>query len=54
MFPQQRAIYSRLVPEVSGKTVLEAGCGVGLGTAILSRTWNDLLQNLGLRDESHA
>lgn len=39
IFPQQRKIYdniaNRLLPH---STVLEVGCGIGLGTAILSRS----------------
>lgn len=38
MFPQQRQMYSNLAKLVRGQTVLEAGCGNGLGTAILDRT----------------
>ena len=36
MFPQQRRIYSNLVNEVRNKHVLEAGCGDGVGSALLS------------------
>jgi hypothetical protein len=36
MFPQQRAVYDHLSREARGKTVLEAGCGIGLGTAVLA------------------
>jgi len=37
MFPQQREIYNRLAEVVKDKTVLEAGCGAGIGTAMLDR-----------------
>ena len=37
MFHQQRNIYTCLSHRIEGKTVLEAGCGAGLGTAILER-----------------
>lgn len=35
MFPQQRRIYEQLTREVNARTVLEAGCGSGQGTALL-------------------
>lgn len=38
LFPQQRAIYDNLVSRVIGQHVLEAGCGSGVGTAILAQT----------------
>lgn len=37
MFPQQAEIYHHLAKVVDGKLVLEAGCGAGVGTAVLSR-----------------
>lgn len=37
MFHQQRNIYTCLSHRIAGRTVLEAGCGMGLGTAILER-----------------
>ena len=37
MFRQQRAIYGQIAKRVSGCTVLEAGCGNGLGSAMLDR-----------------
>lgn len=37
MFPQQRAIYTSLAPRLQGKQVLEAGCGNGVGAALLGR-----------------
>lgn len=37
MFPQQRAIYRQLCDRVIGRTVLEAGCGAGLGAGMLAR-----------------
>jgi len=37
MFHQQRSIYRWLSQYVVGKTVVEAGCGTGLGTAMLER-----------------
>jgi 2-polyprenyl-3-methyl-5-hydroxy-6-metoxy-1,4-benzoquinol methylase len=36
MFPQQRRIYVHLTRRVMGKTVLEVGCGNGVGTAMLA------------------
>lgn len=36
MFPQQRAIYRQIAERVREWSVLEAGCGAGIGTAILS------------------
>lgn len=38
LFQQQRSIYHHLSREVSGRHVLEAGCGVGIGTAVMGRT----------------
>lgn len=43
MFRQQRTIYNHLAEVVKGKSVLEAGCGNGLGTAMLERTANQIL-----------
>lgn len=40
MFPQQRSIYARLGPKLSGLTVLEAGCGSGVGSYVLQQ-WSD-------------
>lgn len=37
MFPQQRRIYENLAECLAGKHVLEAGCGNGVGSAILER-----------------
>ena len=37
MFHQQRSIYGWIKQYVVDKTVVEAGCGTGLGTAILER-----------------
>jgi 2-polyprenyl-3-methyl-5-hydroxy-6-metoxy-1,4-benzoquinol methylase len=37
MFRQQRAIYQGLAAAVRGKSVIEAGCGSGLGSAVLER-----------------
>lgn len=37
MFAQQQKVYAHLSRMVAGSTVLEAGCGSGIGTAILSR-----------------
>lgn len=37
MFPQQRSIYAFLAKQVENLIVLEAGCGNGLGTAVLER-----------------
>ncbi len=38
MFPQQVKIYLNLASYTLGKSVLEVGCGNGVGTAILERT----------------
>jgi 2-polyprenyl-3-methyl-5-hydroxy-6-metoxy-1,4-benzoquinol methylase len=38
MFHQQQSIYKHIQEEVSGRSVLEAGCGTGLGTAMLERS----------------
>lgn len=39
MFPQQRRIYENIKQRISShSTVLEVGCGIGLGTALLDRT----------------
>ena len=38
MFPQQRRIYELLAEKLEDKTVVEVGCGNGLGTAILSNS----------------
>ncbi len=39
MFPQQRTIYSNIAKRIDPhSTVLEVGCGIGLGTAILDRS----------------
>lgn len=43
MFPQQRTIYRQLAERLRGKTVLEAGCGNGLGSAMLERAANRLV-----------
>lgn len=37
MFPQQVAIYNNIASYMQNRTVLEAGCGIGLGTAVLER-----------------
>lgn len=37
MFHQQQSIYQHLVSCVEGKSVIEAGCGSGVGTAMLSQ-----------------
>lgn len=37
MFPQQRRIYEQLALKVRDKTVIEFGCGAGVGTALLSQ-----------------
>lgn len=37
MFPQQDAVYRQLGERLKGKIVLEAGCGNGVGTALLDR-----------------
>jgi 2-polyprenyl-3-methyl-5-hydroxy-6-metoxy-1,4-benzoquinol methylase len=38
LFCQQKLIYDRLAMLVRSRTVLEAGCGVGLGTVLMERT----------------
>lgn len=39
MFPQQRKIYENIKNRIpSNSTVLEVGCGIGLGTALLDRS----------------
>ncbi len=39
MFPQQRTIYSNIAQRIDPhSTVLEIGCGIGLGTALLDRS----------------
>ena len=37
LFPQNKRIYENLYKLIWGRSVLEAGCGQGTGTAILSR-----------------
>ena len=37
MFHQQQIIYQQLAVRLKGRGVLEAGCGTGLGTAIIDR-----------------
>ena len=37
MFPQQVEIYQDIAERIRGKSVIEAGCGNGLGTAVLER-----------------
>lgn len=39
MFPQQRSIYKHLDRETQELTILEAGCGNGVGTALLSKRY---------------
>jgi 2-polyprenyl-3-methyl-5-hydroxy-6-metoxy-1,4-benzoquinol methylase len=45
MFPQQRVIYKNIARRIKGGgyTVLEAGCGNGVGTAVLERKAGSLL-----------
>lgn len=43
MFHQQKSIYWHLMDCVRGKTVLEAGCGTGQGTAILDRVVSSIV-----------
>lgn len=40
LFPQDRRIYERLAETLHGRNVIEAGCGQGTGTGILSRECN--------------
>ncbi len=37
MFPQQERIYNRIADECGYETILEAGCGNGIGSGILSQ-----------------
>ena len=37
LIPEQRLIYEQLATILAGRKVLEAGCGIGLGTSILAR-----------------
>lgn len=43
MFCEQVAIYNNLAPCVRGEHVLEAGCGSGVGTAVLFRHVADIV-----------
>lgn len=43
MFHQQLHIYNKLATEVKGKSVLELGCGTGLGTAIMGRAAKNII-----------
>lgn len=43
MFKQQVAIYENIAQRIKGKEVIEAGCGNGLGTAILNRQCPEIL-----------
>jgi 2-polyprenyl-3-methyl-5-hydroxy-6-metoxy-1,4-benzoquinol methylase len=43
MFSQQQRIYANLAKALCGCTVLEAGCGNGVGTAILSQTSSQII-----------
>jgi 2-polyprenyl-3-methyl-5-hydroxy-6-metoxy-1,4-benzoquinol methylase len=43
MFAQQRAIYNHLAKRLSDSEVLEAGCGNGVGTAILSQRTKNII-----------
>lgn len=36
VWPEQKVIYEQLAKRLSGKTILEAGCGIGYGTALFS------------------
>jgi 2-polyprenyl-3-methyl-5-hydroxy-6-metoxy-1,4-benzoquinol methylase len=42
MFPQQQKIYQHIANLIDNKSVLEAGCGNGLGSAILDRYAKEL------------
>lgn len=37
MFKQNRRVYENVAERIKGKDVLEAGCGMGLGSALLER-----------------
>lgn len=43
MFDKQRLMYFHLQRAVAGSTVLEAGCGNGVGTAMLSRVATNII-----------
>ncbi len=43
MFAQQKSIYYHLSRVIAGSTVLEAGCGSGVGTSILSRVATQII-----------
>ena len=43
MFIQQQKTYKHLARNVTNRTVMEAGCGNGLGTAILERTAESII-----------
>ena len=43
MFHQQQSIYGHIADAIDGDSVLEAGCGTGLGTSILSRRTEDIV-----------
>lgn len=43
MFRQQRAIYWQLAERLQRANVLEAGCGAGVGTAILAQRVNSIV-----------
>ncbi len=50
---QQRKIYENLAEQLAGKTILEAGCGNGVGSAILEREMNLSCATMFGTDKSH-
>lgn len=38
IFPEDRKIYENIRDRVKGKSITEAGCGIGLGSSILAQT----------------
>lgn len=49
MFPQQKHIYEKLARSLTDQSILEVGCGIGIGSAILSGTCSSLLATDKLR-----
>lgn len=43
MFPQNKKCYENIAKRISGKNVFEAGCGMGLGSALLARSAKSLI-----------
>lgn len=49
MFPQNMKMYENIARMIAGKWTLEAGCGMGLGTAILSQSTTQIIGTDKLR-----